>query len=72
MQEDLDKEATWEEFEKAHDSLPNNKASGVDGVPSEMLRNGSMQLKRKLFSLCLTMWEMERMPEDFKVAELVN
>ena len=42
--EDLDNEPTWEVFHWALKSLPNNKVTGVDGVPWEM------QLKRKFFS----------------------
>ena len=41
VQEDLDNEPTWEEFERAFNSLPINKAPGEYGVPSEMLKNDS-------------------------------
>ena len=47
----MDEEPTFEEFEKALDSIAEGKASGVDQIPGELLRHCGSEVKVKIWKV---------------------
>ncbi len=47
------------------------KAAGIDGVCGEMLKCGSEIVMEWIWRMCSLPWEMESVPEDWKVRIIV-
>ena len=54
----------WEEVEDAVRGLKAGKFSGVDNVPSELLRNGGEAITTVLTAICQTIWETQEWPKE--------
>lgn len=55
-----------EEIEKAIKRLKNNKASGADGIPAELLKHGGPTLHQAIHEVIVHVWDREEMPEDWR------
>jgi hypothetical protein len=44
--------------------MKNDKAPGEDAVVTELIKNGGMSLKNRLYKLICTMWRTESTPKD--------
>ncbi|KAM9816523.1 uncharacterized protein ACBT44_010821 isoform 1-T2 [Syngnathus typhle] len=64
IREDMGEPPTLVEVQDAIRSLKNNKASGPDGIPAEVLKEGGLELQRHLHSLFLKVWEKEVLPRS--------
>jgi hypothetical protein len=42
--------------------LKNNKAPGPDGIPSEILKEGSKCMENRIYGLIVQIWNEERIP----------
>ena len=59
---------TWKEFSKSVACMPNHKAVGPDGIPSEAIKY-CPAVKKALFKIIVNIWEQERLPNDFAQAK---
>ncbi|CAH2097038.1 unnamed protein product [Euphydryas editha] len=48
--------------------LKTNKALGADAINFEMLKSGGPSLEDRLHHLIITIWNVERMPEEWNLA----
>lgn len=71
-QEDLCCEITMEELKKALKTTASRKAPGLDGIPSDVLKNGGQALLEELLNLFNDCLNSERLPQDFKDASIVT
>ena len=55
-----------EEVRIAMKKLKNNKAPGTDNIPAEMLKQGGNQLEQFLLKIVTSVWEEEKMPQQWK------
>ena len=55
-------EPTMEEVSAAINSLKNNKASGPDNIPAELLKMGGEELSKVLYDLVKRIWNTEELP----------
>jgi len=53
---------TKEEVRAAVDKLKNNKAPGLDGIPSEILKEGYKCMENRIYELIVQIWNEERIP----------
>ena len=60
------------EVEKAIKNLSSGKAPGSDSIPAEVYAAGGPQLMRKLTDLFQSMWNQEKIPQEFKDASIVH
>ncbi|KAA3671420.1 uncharacterized protein DEA37_0005224, partial [Paragonimus westermani] len=60
------------ELQKAIGRLNNEKTTGEDGLPGDVLKNGRPALERALLQLVHSIWVHETMPENFKDALIVS
>ena len=60
-------EEVWEAVRK----LKNNKAAGVDEIPSELIRYGGEDLIRRIHKLICAIWNKQVLPEEWKEAIIV-
>lgn len=60
--EDFDDLPTTEELSKAIDSLPTKKASGLDGIPPEVIKCAKGVLSSHLHKILSECWEKEKNP----------
>ena len=65
-----DEKLTREEFEAAVKSMKNNKAPGVDAIPSEVWKN-SEAAKDELFKFMSEVWNKERVPPNLTVCVFI-
>jgi len=71
-QENLCHEISMEELNKALKATASGKAPGIDGIPSEVLKNGGQLLRRELLNLFNACLNSEKIPQDFKDATIVT
>ena len=57
----LESEVKW-----ALESMPNNKASGGDGIPVELSKILKDDAVKVLHSICQQVWKTQQWPEDWK------
>ncbi|CAH1231299.1 Hypp378 [Branchiostoma lanceolatum] len=69
---EMDSLPTAEEVQAAVNSLKNNKASGPDGVPGEILRAGGEPVVRCLHSFVTAAWTTGCVPQHWKDSDLVS
>jgi hypothetical protein len=63
--ENLCHEITMEELNKALKTTASGKAPGIDGIPSEVLKNGGQLLRTELLNLFNACLSSEKIPQDF-------
>jgi len=54
-----------EELEKSIKKLKNNKALGADGITAELIKQGGIELKNRLYQLVLRIWTDEELPYEW-------
>jgi len=47
-------------------NLKNNKAAGTDGIQPILTKYGGNKLLNRIYELVRQIWEMERIPEEWK------
>ena len=57
---------TVQEVIKAIAKQKNNKAAGVDEIPTELLKHGQDELAEKLTNVFNTIWHIEDVPDDWQ------
>ncbi len=60
------------EVQDAIRSLKNNKATGPDGIPAEILKEGGLELLYLIHALLLKVWEKEELPSELRDALIVT
>jgi exonuclease III len=68
----LDLPPTYAEIQHCVARLKNNKATGGDGLPAELLKYGGEQLLRRLHEVIVAIWERERVPQKWKDANIIT
>jgi len=56
---------TMGEVSAAISSLKNNKASGPDNIPAELLKMGGEELSKVMYGLVNRIWNMEELPDQW-------
>jgi hypothetical protein len=56
---------TYQEITRSIQKLKNNKASGTDGIPAEMLKCGGIELTKRIHQIIQRIWTEEKMPEEW-------
>jgi len=69
--DDLSEDPSFEELLEAIASTKDNKAPGECGIPGEVWKYGGDRLKQRLFDIIVHIWRTERMPQDWKDANIV-
>ena len=69
--EPLVKEPFQQEMEKAICNLKINKAPVEDDIITELIKNASQELKKRLHALICKIWKDEKMPDDWKIGLIV-
>ncbi|XP_073817543.1 uncharacterized protein [Musca autumnalis] len=59
-----------DEVKTAINRLKNNKAAGADGLPAELFKTGGDALIRCMHQLVSTIWQEERVPDDWNLSIL--
>ena len=60
------------EIKKAIKQLANGKAPGVDGIPAEVFKFGSLLMINKLYKILVLIWETGEVPQQFKDASIIH
>ena len=68
----MDTLPTLQEVEHAVLTLKNRKSPGVDGVPAEVWKHGGPTITKRLHELIWSIWEVEKVPQQWKVARLIS
>lgn len=69
---DLDTQPTYDEVRKSIDSLKNNKASGPDGLPAEILKYGGTAVRNAIYSIITASWDNKCVPQQWKYADITS
>ena len=69
---ELDDMPTREELHLAIASMADEKAPGVDGIPSEIWKHGGTTLTNNLLMLIQQAWEEGSVPQEWKNANIVT
>jgi len=72
VDEDLDVAPTLDEVCKAVNQMSSGRAPEIDGIPTEVLKNGGSCLLERLTELFSTIWKEEAVLQDFKDALIVH
>ena len=70
LDEEVNKELEWEEFEANLKGLKNGRAGGVDGIRNELLKECGDNTKRLLFSFTKAIFETGYIPEELNVGRV--
>ncbi|XP_050424191.1 craniofacial development protein 2-like [Adelges cooleyi] len=70
-EEDIGPNITKSEFVKALSELKQGKATGVDDIPAELLKNVGKDTEYKLFEMIEKMYRDGNIPEDFAKSKIV-
>ena len=54
---------SMEEVMSGINHLKNNKAPGIDSIPSELIKCGGPAMAKKIHELLVMVWEQENIPE---------
>lgn len=68
---EIEEPSLMEVFEIINKSR-NLKAPGKDSINAELLKYGSDTLKERIYKLILKIWREEKMPEDWKVGQIIT
>lgn len=55
----------FDEVQEAVEYLRNNKATGADGLPSELIKYSGEEVKKALHNIIMDVWTSEKMPADW-------
>jgi len=69
---DLDLTPSLHEISIAVSGLKNNKASGPDDIPAEVLKHGGHALLHRLHSFIACVWNSRQLPQQWKDANIVT
>ena len=69
---DLDVTPSLHEISIAVRGLKNNKASGPDDIPAEVLKHGGHTLLHRLHSFIACAWNSRQLPQQWKDANIVT
>ena len=72
VREELDDVIHIEEVRKAVKQMKCNKASGGDGIPTEVYKHGGTTLVHHLNSLFLKTWDNDEVPQELKDASIMT
>ncbi len=72
IREDMGEPPTIIEVQDTIRSLKNNKATGPDGIPAEILKEGGLELLYLIHALLLKVWEKEELPSELRDALIVT
>ena len=50
-------------------AMHNNKATGSDGIPAEILQAGGANLHQHIHALIMKIWDQEMIPSDLRDAK---
>ena len=67
----LDDMPSFDELLDAIDATKENKSPGECGIPAEVWKYGGIRLKEKLYDLIAYIWSNEKMPQNWKDANIV-
>ena len=68
----LENPPSLDETQKAICMLSSGKAPGPDAIPAEVYKDGSYNLRVKLHSLFLIMWDQGQIPQEFQDATIIH
>ncbi|KAI8493246.1 hypothetical protein Bbelb_292500 [Branchiostoma belcheri] len=63
---------SYAEFQKALKLMKAGKSPGPDNIPLELISQGGLAVKTRLFTLILRMWETKAVPADLKDATIIT
>lgn len=66
----LDREISLDEVEAALSNLKRNKAAGLDGIKNEILKYGSVNLKKEIQRSLNCIWKHETIPQEWNTSLL--
>jgi hypothetical protein len=58
-------EPTYDEMNGIIKNLKPNKAAGPDEILPELIKNGGLTLKQKLYQLIVKIWKQEKIPYEW-------
>ena len=58
-------------MELAIEKLKNHKSPGIDQTPAELIKAGGSVIRREIYKLIISIWNKERMPEEWKESIIV-
>ena len=70
--EDINKPIRRDEVEKAIQKLRNNKATGPDQIPNEIMKYGAPEMINLLTEIFNTVFRTESIPEEWRQSEIVS
>ena len=53
-------------MELAIEKLKNHKSPGIDQIPAELIKAGGSIIRREIYKLIISIWNKDRMPEEWK------
>ena len=59
------------EVEIAIEKLKMYKASGIDGIPAELIKSGGEKLREKIHRLLSLIWKQETLPNEWKESVII-
>ena len=59
------------EVELAIEKLKSHKSPGIDQIPAELIKAGGSTIRREIYELIISIWNKERMPEEWKESIIV-
>jgi len=54
------------EFELAIETLRSHKTSGIDQIPTELIKAGGKTIRCEIHKLIISIWNKEELPEEWK------
>ena len=59
------------EMELAIEKLKNHNSPGIDQIPAELIKAGGSTIRLEIYKLIISIWNEERMPEEWKKSIVV-
>ena len=72
IMEELDDEPQFTEMKALIDRLSNNKASGIDAIPADLIKAGRQVLLSPLYSLLLKCWRERTVPLEMRDSNTIT
>lgn len=69
---ELDNPPTLAEVKRSIAGLKNNKASGPDNIPAELLKYGGDTIANHIHAIITAIWETKCVPQQWKDADITN
>jgi len=67
----MEPDVLYDEFEIALSKMQNWKATGIDGIPAEILKALGHMNKHELFAICSDIYRKGHWPTDFKESTII-